>query len=1391
MKKKLFVILTALSILVPWFSMPASQVYAEEFLPNPGFESVSSGRPTQWTQLNAAVPVITESATVAEGVYGIKLTDGSNTSATGLRSSLISVTPGAIYQASIAAKVDSGQPLLYMEFYNASGQRTVQTAFAYPSPDWQTMIVQGFAPADAVSASLLISSGVATVGNAYFDSASLRIVTPDELQILNPGFEKVNADGTPQQWTQQNPALPATASELLVRTGNRSARLVDPDAASPLGLRSSKMPVTPGTGYEAKINFYAIAGTPSMYLEFWNSGGQRISTQIQSSSVRNEWTEMSLQGTAPATAVAATILIYGSGSNVGTTYFDDASLTTLSAEPVHTFNQAVAGYPRLFFTENDLPALQARAQDATIPPYGSSGQELWGKIQDAADSYLAESSMTLKYYNNYEVTYPLLGDQLLSNPGFEQLSSGFPLLWYNFNNNQPVTTVTSHVYSGNNAILVSDPNTTNQPGLRSAKVPVTPGKAYQASVYAYIETGSPLLYLEFWNSANERILVKTQAAPASSGWQLITVQGAAPAEAATASIILYSSTINVGNAYFDDASLRALLPKQPAPLGPPPGFTAGNYPYWTSLAMNMQTRIETLSLAYAISGNEAYADRAKSYMLALSYWKDWTDVTMGCGETCQDTIHFVLAVSAGYDILYNRFTAAERLQIETALENKGVKPLYNDLIARIDTNLQISRAAALASASLVLLGKSPDANKYLTRATNYFEWYMDERMMSGQNEGFQYSSYSIENVIKAVDQITRVTGETDIMEHALIDDFLVRWSLYFLAPGGLGQAAFSDSLYMNHYPISMRVVNERLGNGYAGWYLREASPATSVFSQFLYYNSDGLISNPESLPSSVVLDEIGWAALRSGWGENDTLLAFTSNNSGFGHNHMDQNSFQIATGGSWIARDPGYQDFSAGPTNDFTLKFGHSTIRVDGQGQNGLGGGKLTAGILSPAYDYVKGSAAGTYVDLQAEQPILNRFDRHIVYIKPYYYVLMDDLRADDPHAYEWTLFSGPLFDSRFDNQPAVTDATYSGNSIYLQNGTSQLSALFLGDEPLPMTITKHPGAEKYGYVTKAGSGAASENHRFLTVLKAAPFDGQGYYQESDIIPMMSSSGKPYYVDKEGGVNHMIYEADAAGDYVSFPVTVSTDGFYRFSTAFMAKPKYGQVQAFVDGQPVGNVFNGSFFASIPAATEEHGLVYLTAGMHTIRYEVVENTASNYMFAIDAVQLVPADGLPPIDASMQISASLMPGGGDAAIGAAIERTDGSGFTDYVVFKTGNTPYTIGDLAGDADQAIVTQGVNGAIEGYSMTRGTQLMYDGQALLEATLPFQASFTYDSALNEMKGQLEVQGATAYSMYVPSVSAVKIDGSTLSGSQYAYHAATKTLTFTLTSGKHSVVVEG
>ena len=85
-------------------------------------------------------------------------------------------------------------------------------------------------------------------------------------------------------------------------------------------------------------------------------------------------------------------------------------------------------------------------------------------------------------------------------------------------------------------------------------------------------------------------------------------------------------------------------------------------------ARNFEKRITALAMAYQLSKDDRFLQRAKSEMAAAVKMEDWNPAHF------LDTAEILMGISLGYDWLYHELTPAERTAIRTAIVEKGLKP---------------------------------------------------------------------------------------------------------------------------------------------------------------------------------------------------------------------------------------------------------------------------------------------------------------------------------------------------------------------------------------------------------------------------------------------------------------------------------------------------------------------------------------------------------------------------------------------------------------------------------------------------------------------------------------------------------------------------------------------
>ncbi|MGQ9554696.1 MAG: DUF4962 domain-containing protein [Anaerolineae bacterium] len=179
----------------------------------------------------------------------------------------------------------------------------------------------------------------------------------------------------------------------------------------------------------------------------------------------------------------------------------------------------------------------------------------------------------------------------------------------------------------------------------------------------------------------------------------------------------------------------------------------------------------------------------------------------------------------------------------------------------------------------------------------------------------------------------------------------------------------------------------------------------------------------ESVPAHDPADEIpstllrstGIALLRSGWSPTDTFLAFRSGPYLGHHDRFDQNKLVLQARGEKLLEHlygANYLHFDY-----FKYTPGSNTILVDGQGQAIVPEGSQHAAFMAQYkgtssngriiffqaardHDAVVGDASTAYGDR------LSLFRRYIAFIKPDIFLILDDLVAPQPCAFDWLAHS-------------------------------------------------------------------------------------------------------------------------------------------------------------------------------------------------------------------------------------------------------------------------------------------------------------------------------------------------------------------------------------------------
>lgn len=166
----------------------------------------------------------------------------------------------------------------------------------------------------------------------------------------------------------------------------------------------------------------------------------------------------------------------------------------------------------------------------------------------------------------------------------------------------------------------------------------------------------------------------------------------------------------------------------------------------------------------------------------------------------------------------------------------------------------------------------------------------------------------------------------------------------------------------------------------------------------------------------------GYYVMRSGWNYADNCLYFDAGPVGYGHEHEDMLNLFLYSKGKVLLTEPGTYSYDLSLWRRYILSTpSHNTIIVDGKEQHraDIPGSRLIKAplknpwVTSPVFDYGAGTYSSgyqenKYVAVQfmpkkyvGEKDTSVRHTRHVIFLKPYYYVAVDFLNGTGVHNYE------------------------------------------------------------------------------------------------------------------------------------------------------------------------------------------------------------------------------------------------------------------------------------------------------------------------------------------------------------------------------------------------------
>ena len=415
-------------------------------------------------------------------------------------------------------------------------------------------------------------------------------------------------------------------------------------------------------------------------------------------------------------------------------------------------------------------------------------------------------------------------------------------------------------------------------------------------------------------------------------------------------------------------------------------------------------------VAYLTDDAEA-RNAAKDAMLAVSRWGRWEPpwFTAHGQHTYYPAGLLAVDVALGYDLLYDHLTEVERSQIRRALIEKQIIPTYREYFldnrAMANTSNWISHTVggALIAASAIAGDVTPEEsdgkfNLYVNGLLMKIEAHMAASYLpdGSYGEGISYQEFDSETLAPMISAVER-NFRVDYWNTTSVKDSL-RYSLYTLTEPREASPDMGDTHPPAGHGISPLIYRSK--DPVIRWYYSRLERPS--LQQFIFYDDTVQPQSPDAagIPTSTIFPDKGNAVFRSAWGEDSITLLFRAGPN-FNHHHADQGSFLITAFGEPLVTEAGWSDYYKDPyyATFFTQAVGHNTVLVDGNPESQIlpdtpqfaalnDYPRITDSVTSEFYDGVGSDLSSVYPER------IERYTRRIVFLKPHYFVIYDDLKT-------------------------------------------------------------------------------------------------------------------------------------------------------------------------------------------------------------------------------------------------------------------------------------------------------------------------------------------------------------------------------------------------------------
>ncbi len=361
-------------------------------------------------------------------------------------------------------------------------------------------------------------------------------------------------------------------------------------------------------------------------------------------------------------------------------------------------------------------------------------------------------------------------------------------------------------------------------------------------------------------------------------------------------------------------------------------------------------RVYTLPTVYKLTGEERFAERARTEMLVAAGFPDWNP------SHFLDTAEMTHALAIGYDWLHEFLGPEDRASIRQAIIEKGLKaalPFYQEqrwwVVSHHNWN-QVCNGGITIGA-LAVADEEPESKRSETKLAEYI---VSEALTSirramasyapdgGWAEGPGYWHYATSYNVYFLAALETALGSDQGLSQMPGFDGAGLFRIHFTGPFGR-TFNYADAGDRAGSAPEMFWLARTFDEPVFAWHQRQHMGRRPSALDLIWYQSKGEGPVASGVPLDAFFEGIGVTFFRSAWEHREAIfVGFKGGDNRANHSHVDLGSFVLDAGGYRWAVDLGPDDYNLpgywAPETRYQLyrlsTASHNTLTFAGENQD-------------------------------------------------------------------------------------------------------------------------------------------------------------------------------------------------------------------------------------------------------------------------------------------------------------------------------------------------------------------------------------------------------------------------------------------------------------------------